>query len=194
MATGTGPRNIGEIPLSHMVTVQVPGKTGAPVAVTSKSPIDPQLYQVLSDIREQVLQTRQRLAVPDPPTNFKATAQSLSILLQWTRSGDADYYEVLKAFTPSTSDPHLQVIDVGNSASYADNIGSAAIKTYYWVRARKVTGAASLTMGPQSATTVAPTTGVPQPTPPPASSILVVDTSTGRVIPYVLADPRSYRQ
>ena len=188
------PRNIGEIPLNHKISVPVTGKDGTVTVKQVSSPMDSQLYQVLSDIREQTLQTRQRLANPDAPTNLKATAQSFSVLLQWTRSSDADYYEVLKSFTPSTQDPKLQIVDVGNSASWVDNLGTSGLKAFYWIRARKTTGASSLTVGPVNATSAVASAGQAQPAPPPPANIQVVDTTTGRVIPYVLADPRSIRQ
>jgi len=174
-------RGIGEIPLQHVVD----GKN---------VPLDPQLRRVLVDLREEVLHLRQRQAVPDAPTNVKATAQAFSNLIQWTRSSDADYYEVLHALTPSLLDPHLQTTDVGNSAMWLDHVGQSAIKKFYWVRARKRTGASSLEVGPVNATTLISATGVTPPTPPPPSNILVLDKNTGRVIPYTLTSPRSLRQ
>jgi hypothetical protein len=183
------PRGIGEIPLQH--TVRVIDSDGKEKNI--QSPLDPQLRRVLVDMREQLLQIRQRQTVPDAPTNLKATGQAFSNLIQWTRSSDADYYEVLHALTPALTDPHLQTTDVGNSALWIDHVGQTAIKKFYWVRARKRTGASSLEIGPVNATTVASATGVNPPTPPPPSNILVTDRSTGRVIPYTLTSPRSFR-
>ncbi len=162
--------------------------------VNGKSvPLDPQLRRVLVDLREQVIQLRQRQAIPDAPTNVKATAQAFANLVQWTRSSDADYYEVLHATTPALTDPHLQTTDVGNSALWQDKIGNSGIKKFYWVRARKRTGATSLEVGPVTATTLTSATGVTPPAPPPASNILVTDQNTGRVIAYTLTSPRSFR-
>lgn len=146
----------------------------------------------LVDLREQVVQLRLRQAVPDTPTNLKATGQAFQNLVQWTRSGDADYYEVLHATTPSLLDVNLQTTDVGNSAMWQDRVGDTGVQKFYWVRARKRTGASSLEVGPVDATTVASATGVTPPTPPPPSNILVIDKTTGRVIPYALSNPRSF--
>lgn len=155
-------------------------------------PLDPQLRRVLSDMREQVLQLRQRLTVPSGPSNLKATAQALSNLIQWTRSSDADYYEVLHATTPSLLDPNLQTTDVGNSAMWLDHVGQSAITKFYWIRGRKRTGSTSLEIGPVSATTLVSTAGVTPPVPPPPSDIIVIDKTTGRQIPYTLSGPRRF--
>lgn len=152
-----------------------------------------QHQQFFTDIREQLIQLRQRQAIPDPPTNVKATGQPFQNLVQWTRSSDADYYEVLHSLTPALTDPHLQTNDAGNSAQWQDHIGQSGIKKFYWVRARKRTGASSLEVGPASATTLVSTPGVTPPVPPPPSNILVTDQATGRVIPYTLTSPRSFR-
>ena len=185
----TAPRNIGEIPMQHdIIIVGEDGKRR-----TINSPLDPQLRRALVDIREQVLQMRKRLAVPDSITNLKATAQAFSNLIQWTRSGDGDYYEVLAAPSASLLDPHLRTIDVGNSAQYLDHVGQANIKAFYWVRARKRTGQSSLETGPVFATTLGSAAGITPPPPPPPANILVLDKNTGRVIPYTLANPRSFR-
>lgn len=184
-----GPRNIGEIPMQHEIIVVGPDGQQRKV----NSPLDPQLRRALVDMREQLLQLRKRLTVPDPITNLKATAQAFSNLIQWTRSADGDYYEVLHALTPALNDPHLQTTDVGNSALWLDHVGQSGIKKFYWVRTRKRTGASSLEVGPVNATTLISATGVTPPVPPPPSNILVLDKSTGRVIPYTLASPRSIR-
>jgi hypothetical protein len=173
------PRGIGEIPMQHIVD----GKS---------VPLDPQIRRVLVDMREQITQLRQRQAIPDPPTNVKATAQAFANLVQWTRSSDADYYEVLHALTPSLKDTHLQTTDVGNSALWQDKVGNSGVQKFYWVRARKRTGASSLEVGPANATTLTSATGVTPPAPPPASNVLTTDQSTGRVIPGGPNSPRSF--
>lgn len=176
------PRGVPELPRQSIRTI-VDAK-----GVTHRiSEFTPQHQQFLSDVREQLLQLRQRQAIPDAPTNVKATGQAFSNLVQWTRSADADYYEVLHALTPSLTDPHLQTTDAGNSALWTDHVGQNNVKKFYWVRARKRTGASSLETGPANATTVASTVGVTPPVPPPASNILVLDRATGRVLPYSLS-------
>lgn len=181
-------RGVPELPLQSIRTI-IDSK-----GVTHRiSEFTPQHQQFLSDVREQLLQLRQRQAIPDAPTNVKATGQAFSNLVQWTRSGDADYYEVLHALTPALTDPHLQITDVGNSALWVDHIGNNGITKFYWVRARKRTGASSLEVGPASAITLIAATGVTPPPPPPPANILVTDQATGRVIAYGLTSPRSFR-
>ena len=153
----------------------------------------PQHRRVMVDMREQILQLRQRLAVPDAPTNLKIVAQAFSNLVQFTRSADADYYEVLHAPTSSLLDPALQTADIGNTSTWIDHVGNVGIKVFYWVRARKRTGASSLEVGPVSATTLAAAAGVTPPSPPPPANIIVMDQTTGRRIPYSLSRTRSDR-
>lgn len=184
-----GPRNISEIPMQHDIVVV--GQDGQ--KRTHNTPLDPQLRRVLSDMREEILQLRKRLTIPDPPTNFQITAKAFSNLVQWTRSGDADYYEVLAAPSASLLDANLRTIHVGNSAQYVDDLGQVGIKVFYWVRARKNTGASSLEIGPVPATTLGSAAGITSPPPPPPSNILVKDANTGRIIPYTLTNPRSFR-
>jgi len=181
-------RGTGEVPHERTIKLIIKGETHI-----VNVPLDPQERRLFVDLREELLHLRQRQAIPDAPTNLKATGQAFQNLIQWTRSSDADYYEVLHAPTPSLLDPLLQTTDVGNSALWVDRIGNTGIKKFYWVRARKRTGATSLEVGPVNATTVASATGVTPPTPPPASNILVLDKATGRVIPYTLTNPRSFR-
>lgn len=180
------PRGVPEVPQQQVFTITDKNGIDRQVSI-----LTPQHQQWMSDVREQLLQIRQRQAVPDAPTNLRATAQALSNLLQWTRSSDADYYEVLAGLTPALNQSGLQTIDVGNSAQYLDHVGQSAIQKFYWVRARKRTGASSLEVGPVNATTLISTVGVTPPVPPPPSNILVHDQSTGRVIAYTLSSPRS---
>lgn len=182
------PRGIGEVPQQSIRTIV--GKDGT---IHKVSEFTPQHQALLVDMREQILQMRQRLTVPDIPSNPKATGQAFSNVIQWTRSSDADYYEVEHSLTPSLSDPNLQITAVGNSAQWVDHVGNSGIKKFYWIRARKYTGASSREAGPVNATTQASAAGVSPPTPPPPSNILVVDKTTGRVVPYTLDDARSIR-
>lgn len=180
-------RGVPEVPMPKVRTIV--DKNGT---VHQVSELTPQHQQFLSDVREQLIQLRQRQAIPDAPTNIKATGQAFSNLVQWTRSSDADYYEVLHSLTPALTDPKLQTTDVGNSAMWLDHVGNNGIQKFYWVRARKRTGASSLEVGPANATTLVSATGVTPPPPPPPSNILVTDQATGRTIPYMLTSPRSF--
>ena len=155
--------------------------------VPTKLDNGPQHRRFLVDMREQVLQLRGRLAVPPNPSNLRATAQGFAILIQWTQSNDADYYELLKSPNGQMNSSTLQTIDVGNCSSYTDYVGQAGITYFYWLRARKSTGSASANVGPVSATTLAAGTGVTPPPPPPPANILVVDSATGLAVPYTLS-------
>jgi hypothetical protein len=146
--------------------------------------IEPQLRRHLTDIRQQLLDLRARQAPPDVPTNLNVTAQAFSNLIQFTRSADADYYEILVSNSP---DIHQSfVVDIGNSPQWVDHIGAAAVKHFYWVRARKRTGARSIENGPVIATTLGSAIGVIPPVPPPPGHIIVIDQTTGRRIAYTL--------
>lgn len=177
-----GPRQIQEVPLTRTLTIG--GKK-----VTS--PIDPQEFNLLNDMRQQVQQLTARMAIPDPPKNLKATAQAFTVQVQFSRSGDADYYEILSALKPNTQDPSVRITDIGNSNSWVDNVGQPTITKYYWVRARKSTGSSSLIIGPVKATTLASGTSAAQPSPPPAGNILVTNLETGQTAAYTLAGPRN---
>lgn len=187
------PRGLPEVPMPNIRVITERDAKGNVVNTHRVAEFTEEHRRFLVDMREQVLQLRQRTAVPDAPTNVKATGQAFSNLVQFTRSGDADYYEILSARTPSLKDPNLQTNSIANSASWVDHVGQTGIKVFYWVRARKNTGATSLEVGPVNATTVASAAGVTPPTPPPPSNIIVTDQSTGRQVPYTLTGPRSFR-
>lgn len=142
---------------------------------------DPQLRQFLIDMRECVKTLHGTLAPPAVPSNAKVTAQPLGNLVQWTRGISSDYHELLISSTPSTKD--AQVVDVGNSASYFDNVGDSGIQRHYWIRSRKFTGARSLNVFAGNGTTLASTATVTPPTPPPASQIQVQNQQTGHIEP-----------
>jgi hypothetical protein len=146
--------------------------------------LDTDLFNFLTDIRAQVVALTGNQAPLSPPTNLKATAQSFAITIQFTRT-DADYFEILWSMAPTLN--NAAVVDIGNSNQWTDNVGQAAITKYYWVRARRNTGAVSAAAGPVKATTLASGTGATpaSATSPPPSSILVVDKTTGQVTSYV---------
>jgi hypothetical protein len=150
------------------------------------------LRDFLQDLQGQVVSLRGTQQPLPTPTNFKVTPMAFGNLLQWTRSLGADYYEVLWAATANNTQANVQ--GVGDSAQWFDNVGQAAVKRYYWVRAKKYLGNTSLLTPGLSGTTLASGTGVNPPTPPPASKILVIDMQTGHVIPYALVHGRGSDQ
>lgn len=137
----------------------------------------------LEDVRENILSLRTNQAPLAGPTNFNVTPMPFGNTVQWTRSVDADYYEIWWNTSPSLNGAQTQ--GVGDSGQYIDTVGKDGVTRYYWVRARKYNGASSVIVGPKSGTTLAATPGVTPPTPPPPSHILVVDTGTGRSVYYV---------
>jgi hypothetical protein len=175
-------RGIPEIPIVQ--PRQIVGKDGT---VHMVHEFTPQHYQVMVQMRQQMLQIIGNQTAPPAPTNLKVTGQGLSNLVQFTRVSNADTYEVAHAATSSLDDPHLVITSIGNSQQWADVVGSSGVTVFYWVRARKATGAASDWTGPVKAATGVATVGVPSATPPPPDSIVVVDTRTGNQYPYRIA-------
>lgn len=153
----------------------------------------PQHRALLVAMREQIHQLTGRLAIPQPPTNVVATAQAFQNLIQWTKSTDADYYEVMSSATPNQQDHSSVIVDVGDSAQYQDRIGNNVTR-YYWIRARKLTGATSNWSSMVTATALGSAAGVTPPTPPPPGNIIVQDQVTGRQIAYQLVGVRTQGQ
>jgi hypothetical protein len=137
----------------------------------------PQVRRFLQDLRESVIELRSTQAPPNPPTNFRLTAQPFGNLLQWTRGTNADFYEVLWSTTSQLA--QAQILQVGNSAQYVDHIGQVGIQRFYWVRAAKNTGGRSVEVGPLSGTSLASNAGVNPPDPPPPAQQQPIDQRTG---------------
>ncbi len=146
--------------------------------------VDSNLRQFLDTMRTQVIKLRSTQSPLPTPTNVRVTPQSFANLIQWTRVPTADFYEVLWSATANVQ--QANIVDVGNSAQWTDNVGQSAIKRWYWVRARLNTGARSLNSPAVIGTTLASGTGVTPPIPPPPSKIIVIDTQTGNRLPYTL--------
>jgi hypothetical protein len=136
----------------------------------------------LQDLRQVVVGLRESIVPPTVPTNLQVTAQAFANLVQWTRSINADFYEVLWSSTPNIG--AAIIVNVGNSAQWTDPVGQSAITRFYWVRAGKNTGARSEEVGFKSATTLASGTGVTPPKPPPPSQNQALNQRTGRIEPY----------
>ena len=143
--------------------------------------LDQGLRRHLVDMREVVLQLREAMSPPTIPSNLKVTSQAFSNLVQWTRSINADFFEVLWASTPNLQ--QANIVNVGNSAQWVDQIGNNGITRFYWVRAVKTTGPRSLEVGPQSGTTLASNSGVTPPAPPPPSQQVVKQPQFNRPVP-----------
>lgn len=146
--------------------------------------LDQQTKDLLLALRTQVIKLRSSQSPLPVPTNFKVTPQAFGNLIQFTRVPVADFYEVLWSATPNFNG--AQVIDIGNSAQWTDNVGQVNVTRYYVVRARLNTGARSLNTQVKSGTTLASATGVNPPPPPPPSKIIVIDATTGHAVPYNL--------
>ena len=146
--------------------------------------IDRDLRDFLVDLQEQVKSLRGTQQPLAQPTNFKVTPMAFGNLLQWTRVTGAEYYEVLWSTTADNTKSNI--VGVGDSAQWFDNIAQVGVKRFYWVRGRKYLGASSPLTPGFSGTTLASNVGTNPPTPPPASHILILDQQSGHVIPYRL--------
>ena len=135
--------------------------------------MSPRQRRIQVDMRQNTIGVRKAQSPPTTPTNLKVTPLAFNNMVQWTRSVNADFYEVLWSSTPQLSG--ATAVAVGDSAQWTDNVGQSGITRYYWVRGRKFTGVKSIEAGPQAGTTLAATTGVTPPTPPPASQTIVQD-------------------
>lgn len=156
---------------------------GIPEVPIKIDPKDPGLRRLFVEMRETIVQLRALQAPLSVPTNFKVTPIAFGAYLQWTRVVGADYYEVLWNVTADATRANVQ--GVGDSAQYIDSVGQVGIKRFYWLRARKFTGAISNLAGPLNSTTLASNVGINPPTPPPPGQIIVIDQKTGHQIYYV---------
>ena len=141
------------------------------------------LRTVLQDMQQNIIKIRGQQQAPLPVTGLKATGQALTNLVQWVPS-NADIYIVYWSTSPN-SNPSADgnPVNVGNSAQYADPIGSPNITRYYWVVAVNIaTGQRSAITGPVKATTLASTAAPVPPVPPIKSDVIVVDLTTGALI------------
>jgi hypothetical protein len=127
--------------------------------------VDPVLRPLLVAMREELLNARRLRAPLGSPSNFSVTPQDRANLLQFTRPLNADYFEVL--WSPTSSFAAAQVLGTSTANIYTDFIGQAAIKRFYWVRARNYQGAEGPPTGPIAGTTLAVGSTVNPPTPPP---------------------------
>ena len=161
--------------------------------VPTKLDNGPQHRQLLVAMREQIVQLTGRLAIPAPPSNVAVTPQAFQNTVVWSKSNDADYYEVRVSNTSNQNDASAFTVDVGNSAIHQDTIGNA-ITRYYWIRACKYTGAVSPWSTLVKGTALAAGTRVTPPNPPQPGTTLVEDQVTGAVAPAALRNPRTQSQ
>ena len=141
------------------------------------------LRSFLIEVRKSIHQLRGTSASAPPglPSNVKATPQSFSNLIQWSRGTGADYHEVLWNTVPTII--NANVVPVQNAAQWSDNVGQSGVTRYYWVRAVKQVALHAVTrtieVGPESATTLASGTGVAPPAPPPSGVNQALNQRTG---------------
>lgn len=141
-----GPRGIPEVPLLKDA--------------------DPQLRRFLVDMRQAFLNLRPTQTPLSSPTNLVVTPQDRGNLIQFTRSANADFFELLWSATADIS--KAQIINILTSNSHMDWIGQANVKRFYWVRAGYFSSSIrSNPAGPVAGTTLASGSTVNFPTPPP---------------------------
>ena len=143
--------------------------------------LEPQTRRYLQDLRQNLVDLVGQIAPPSAPTNLKVTPQSFSNEVQWTRSIGADYYEVIWNTSASLTGGSPQVVNVGDSAQWTDNVGQSGITRFYWVRARKNSGVRSVELGPKSGTTLVSGTGVAPPNPPSQGQEIVTNQTNNRL-------------
>jgi hypothetical protein len=121
--------------------------------------------QLLQDLRRAVVELQSSSVPPGGVTNLKATAKAGGIIIQFTRS-DGDGYILYHNTVPEISGAVR--IDLGLANEYSDEIGEAAVKKYYWVKAKKGQMESPLS-SLVTATSLALGTAITFPVPPPAS-------------------------
>jgi hypothetical protein len=131
--------------------------------------LHPQVRRFLVDLRQSVLNLRPSQAPLLAPTNLTVTPQDRSNLILFTRSANADYFEILWNSTPNLNG--AQVLNITTSNQYHDWIGQVGVARYYWVRARYFSNSQIISpnVGPVSGTTLAVGTAVNFPNLPPPS-------------------------
>lgn len=144
------------------------------------SDMPPHWRNFLTDVRQALTDTYNPKQGLITPTNFRGTALAQAAHLQWTRS-NGDYYEVLWSETADVT--HANIVDVGDSAQWTDPVGNAAHARWYWVRAARFHGEKSIEAGPVKITTLAAGTNVAVPTPPPASTTVTKNPTSGNLGP-----------
>lgn len=141
-----GPRGIPEVPML--------------------SSSDPELRRFLVDLRQSVLNLRPTQTPLSSPTNLQVTPQDRANLIQFTRSANADFFELLWSLSNDIS--KAQIVNILTSNSHLDWIGQAGVTRFYWVRAGYFTSSIrSNPVGPISGTSLGVGTAVNFPTPPP---------------------------
>lgn len=140
----------------------------------------PHWRNVLTDMRQAILDTYGPKQGLIAPTNFVGTPLAQANLVQWTRS-NGDYYEVMWNETADIITAHI--VDVGDSGQWHDLVGNAAHTRWYWVRAARFHGEKSTEAGPVKLTTLAAGSNVATPAPPPASTGITINPMSGNLNP-----------
>ena len=143
--------------------------------------LDPSTRQLLTDLRNAVLSLQPTKNPPAVPGTFIVVPLPGANRLEWSLT-DADSYDVLVSATPTWSAAAGWIIDAGRSNTYTDSIGTAAVKRWYWVRARRgnVTSAPTAAI---SSTTLALGTGASITTPTRPGTMASDGTVGGQLVP-----------
>ena len=129
--------------------------------------LHPEVRRFLVDLRQSIINLRPTQTPLTAPTNLTVTPQDRSNLILFTRSANADYFEILWNSTPSLNG--AQVLNITSSNQYHDWVGQVNVKRFYWVRARYFTNPSiiSVETGPVAGTTLAVGSAVNFPNLPP---------------------------
>jgi hypothetical protein len=155
----------------------MPGQVlGIPEVPTN---VEPQLRRFLVEIRKAIKRLEPSVVAPAQVSNMTATAKAGGAIIQFTRS-DGDSY-VLYRNTVASLNGSVR-IDIGMANSYTDEIGVAAQKIFYWIKAKKG-GMEGVPVGPVTATTLALNATITLPTAPPGSQQPTRSDENGQVEP-----------
>lgn len=135
------------------------------------------LRPFLQDIHKALSVLQSSIMPPAPVTNLVATAKAGGVIVQFTRS-DGDQFILYANTTPNLNGAVR--VDLALQAEYVDEVGAAAVKKYYWVKAKR--GQIESTIaGPVSATTLALGTPITPPVAPAATQTPARSDETGNV-------------
>jgi hypothetical protein len=148
-----------------------------------------EVRHLLQDLRRAVVELQSSSVPPGSVSNLKATAKAGGVILQFTRS-DADSYILYTNTVPEISGAVR--IDLGLANEYSDDIGQAAVKKFYWIKAKKGQMESPL-VGPVHATSLALGTAITFPVPPPASQQPAKSDETNEV-QVGMSTPTGYRK
>lgn len=136
--------------------------------------------QFLTDLRNAVLELQGSHSPANIPTNLKVTPVAGGNVVQFTRGTNAAGHTLYMASFPNFA--AATPVQLGQNAQHIDSVGIGGVLRYYWVRSFDGTGKGSTLVGPISSRTLALGATATVSKPPPPSSPLAVDATTGQLV------------